>query len=37
MINELGRYSTRPENFYYANNEQALIAVLTALFCFTHA
>ena len=37
MINELVRSPTRSENFYLANNEQALIAVFTAVFCFTHA
>ena len=37
MINELGRTPTRSENVYFANNEQALIAVFAAVFCFTHA
>ena len=37
MINELGRCPTRSENFYFANNKQALIAILTAVLCFTHA
>ena len=37
MINELGRCPTRSENVYFANNEQTSIAVLTAVFCFTHA
>ena len=37
MINELERLPTRSENVYFANNEQALIAVFTAVFCFTHA
>ena len=36
MINELGRYPTRSYNVYFASNEQALIAVFTAAFCFTH-
>ena len=36
MINKLARSSTRPENAYFANNEQTLIAVFTAVFCFTH-
>ena len=36
MINELARSTTRSENVYLANNEQASIAVFTALFCFTH-
>ena len=35
MINELARSPTRSENFYFANNEQASIAVFTAVFCFT--
>ena len=37
MINELGGCLTRSENVYFANNEQASIAVFTAVFCFTHA
>ena len=37
MINELAHSPTRPENVYFANNEQASIAVLRAVFCFTHA
>ena len=37
MINELGRCPTRTENIYFANDEQASIAVFTAVFCFTHA
>ena len=37
MINELARSPTRSENDYLANNEQASIAVFTALSCFTHA
>ena len=37
MINELADSRTRSENIYFANNEQASIAVLTAVFCFTHA
>ena len=37
MINELARSPTRPENVYFANNEQSSIAVFTAVFCFTHA
>ena len=36
MIKELGRSPTRSENVYFANNEQALIAVFTAVFYFTH-
>ena len=37
MINELARVPTRSNNAYFANNEQASIAVFTAVFCFTHA
>ena len=37
MFNELGRWLTRLENVYFVNNEQALIAVFIAVFCFTHA
>ena len=37
MINELASSPTRLENVYFANNEQALITVFTAVFCFTHA
>ena len=37
IINELASSSTRLENVYFANNEQASIAVFTAVFCFTHA
>ena len=37
MINELGRSPARSENAYFANNEQASIAVLTVVFYFTHA
>ena len=37
MINELARSPTRSENVYFANNEQASIAVFTVVFCFTHA
>ena len=37
MINELARFPTRSENVYFANNEQASMAVFTAVFCFTHA
>ena len=37
MINELAGSTTRSENAYFANNEQASIAVFTAVFCFTHA
>ena len=37
MINELMGPPTRSENVYFANNEEASIAVFTAAFCFTHA
>ena len=37
MINELAGSSTRTENVYFANNEQASIAIFTAVFCFTYA
>ena len=37
MINELAGSPTRSENAYFANTEQALIAVFTAAFCFTYA
>ena len=37
MINELAGSLTRSENVYFAYNEQASIAVFTAVFCFTHA
>ena len=37
MINELARSPTRLNNFYFVSNEQASIAVFTAVFCFTHA
>ena len=36
MINELAGSSTRTENVYFANNEQASIAIFTAVFCFTY-
>ena len=36
MIKEFGRSPTRSENVYFPNNEQALIAVFTAVFYFTH-
>ena len=32
MINELARFPTRLHNVYFVNNEQASIAVLTAVF-----
>ena len=37
MIYELARCPTRLENVYFANNEQASIAVFSAVFCFTYA
>ena len=37
MINELGHSPTRLENVYFANNEQASIAIFTGVFCLTHA
>ena len=37
MVIELEYCLTRSENVYFANNEQAWIAVLIAVFCFTHA
>ena len=37
MINELTGSTTRSENAYFANNEQASIAVFSAVFYFTHA
>ena len=37
MINELAGPQTRLENVYFANKEQASIAVFTAVFCFAHA
>ena len=37
MINELAGSPTRSENVFFASNEQALIAVFTAVFCFKHA
>ena len=37
MINEHAGSPTRSENVYFANNEQASIAVFTVVFCFAHA
>ena len=37
MINEISSCLTRSENIYFAKNEQASIAVFTAVFCFIHA
>ena len=36
MINELAGSPTRSENAYFANNEQASIAVFFAVFYFTY-
>ena len=36
-VNELAGSPTRSENVYFVNNEQAWIAVFTAVFYFTHA
>ena len=37
MIDELAHSPTILENAYFANNEQASIAVFTAVFCLKHA
>ena len=37
MINELTGSPARSGNVYFANNEQASIAIFTAVFCFTNA
>ena len=37
MVNELWRSPTRSENVYFAKNEQASIAVFTAVFYVKHA
>ena len=37
IINELGRGRTRSDNVYFAINEQSLLAVFNATFCFVHA
>ena len=45
IINELGHCPTRSDNVYFANNEQALLAVITVTtviinitaLCFAHA
>ena len=37
MINELAGSSTRSKNVYFANNEQASIAVFTAAVFFAHS
>ena len=33
IINELGHCLTRPDNVYFANNEQALLAIFTVVCC----
>ena len=37
MINEIARSPTISKNAYFANYEEAWIAVCTAVFCFKHA
>ena len=37
MINDLPRFQIMSDNVYFASNEEASIAVLTAVFCFTNA
>ena len=37
IINELGRCPTRSDNAFFANNEQASLAVFTASSFFAHA
>ena len=37
IINEPGSRPTRSGNVYFANNEQASLAVFTTGFCFTYA
>ena len=37
MVNEVGCCPNRSGDVYFVNNEQVLIAVFTAAFCFTHA
>ena len=37
IINELGRCPTRSDKIYFANNEQASLAVLTPAFYFPHS
>ena len=37
MVNEVECRPNRSGDVYFVNNEQALIAVFTAAFCFTHA
>ena len=37
MINEFARFPTRSDNVYFAKNEQASIAVFTAVSRFSHA
>ena len=37
IINKLGSCPTRSDNVYFANNEQASLAIFTAVSCFRHA
>ena len=37
VANELGSCPSRSDNIYFANNEQASVAVFSAAFCFAHA
>ena len=37
IVNKLGRCPARSGNVYFANNEQASLAVFTAAFCFAFA
>ena len=37
IMNNRGPWPTRSENAYFANNEQASLAVFTVGFCYAHA
>ena len=37
ITNELESCPSRSDNIYFANNEQASVAVFSAAFCFAHA
>ena len=37
MINQFRRSPARSENVCFVNNKQASLAVIAAVFCFTHA
>ena len=37
ITNEVGHCLTRSDNAYFANSEQASLAIFTATFCFAHA